>query len=195
MDIDNRQRARPGAGTAVYAPEGEDGQAREGKGRRGRRGLGMRRDARKEKGEKGLERGNIGRSTNTRPSSRRRGGFHRSVQQSREGRSQRAARYEALAHVERQRRRHQPPEPRPDTSYRLQMESRRMRWGRQGGLERSGGEHSGQPSGGVRREGGLAEHSSAAAEGRRGQQEGEQGVGASKVDTRAARCRAGVQDK
>ena len=73
MDEDNRQRARQGAGTAVYALEGEDGQAREGKGRLGRRGLGMRRDTRKGKGEKGLERGNSGRSPNTRSASRRQG--------------------------------------------------------------------------------------------------------------------------
>ena len=66
MDEDNRQRARQGAGTAVYAPEGEDGQAREGKRRRGRQGPGMRRDARKGKGEKGLERRDSGRSPNTR---------------------------------------------------------------------------------------------------------------------------------
>ena len=94
-----------------------------------------------------------------------------------EARRQQAARYQALAHVERQRRRHQPPEPGPDTIYWLEMESGRRRSGRQGGLERSGGEHSGQPSGGVRRDGGQAEQSSAAAEGRRGQREGEQGSG------------------
>ena len=99
------------------------------------------------------------------------------AEKEREVRSQQAPRYEALAHVERQRRRHQPPEPGPDTTYRLEMESGRTRSGRQGGLERSGGEHSGQPSGGVRREGGQAEQSSAAAEGRRGQREGVQGSG------------------
>ena len=87
------------------------------------------------------------------------------------------ARYEALAHVERQRRRHQPLEPGPDTIYRLEMESGRTGSGRQGGLEGSGGEHSGQPSGGVPREGGQAEQSSAAAEGHRGQREGEQESG------------------
>ena len=99
------------------------------------------------------------------------------AEEEREARREQAARYEALAHVERQRRRHQPPEPGPDTIYRLEMESRRTRLGRRGGLERLGGEHSGQPSGGVRREGGQAEQSSAAAEGRRGQREGEQGSG------------------
>ena len=99
------------------------------------------------------------------------------AEEEREARRQQAARYEALAHVERQRRRHQPPEVGPDTTYRLEMESGRTGLGRQKGLERSGGEHSGQPSGGVRRGVGRAEQSSAAAEGRRDQREGEQGSG------------------
>ena len=99
------------------------------------------------------------------------------AEEERDARRQQAARYEAPAHLERRRRRHQPPEPGPDTIYRLQMESGSTRSGRQGELERSGGEHSGQPNGGVRREGGQAEQSSAAAEGRRGQREGEQGSG------------------
>ena len=96
------------------------------------------------------------------------------AEEEREVRGQQAARDEALAHEERKRRRHQPPEPGPDTIYRLEMESRRTVSGRQGGLEGLAGEHSGQPSGGVRREGGQAEQSSAAAEGHRGQREGEQ---------------------
>ena len=96
------------------------------------------------------------------------------AEEKREARCQQAARYEAMAHVERRRRRQQPPEPGPDTIYRLEMESGRTGTGRQGGLEGSGGEHSGQPSGGVRREGGQAEQSSAAAEGHHGQREGEQ---------------------
>ena len=95
------------------------------------------------------------------------------AEEEREARRQQAARYEALAHVERQRHRHQPPEPRPDTIYRLEMEPGRTGSGRQGGLEGSGGDHSGQPSGGVRREGGPAEQSSAAAVGHCGQREGE----------------------
>ena len=65
MDEENRQWERQGAGTAVYAPEGGDEQAREGKGRRGRRGLDMRRDTRKRKREKGVDRGDSGRSLNT----------------------------------------------------------------------------------------------------------------------------------
>ena len=46
----------------MYAPEGGDGQARQGKGRRGRRGLGMLRETRKGKGEKRAHRGDSGRS-------------------------------------------------------------------------------------------------------------------------------------
>ena len=95
------------------------------------------------------------------------------AEEEREARRQQAARYEALAHVECHCRCHQPPEPGSDTIYRLEMASGRTGSGRQGGLERSGGEHSGQPSGGVRRERGQAEQSSAAAEGRHGQREGE----------------------
>ena len=107
---------RQGAWTAVYAPEGRDGQASEGKGRRGRRGLGMRRDTRKGKGEKGADRGDSGRSPNARSGSRRQGsppevsGALR-AEEEREARRQHAARYEALAHVECQCRRHQPQEP------------------------------------------------------------------------------------
>ena len=89
-------------------------------------------------------------------------------------RRQQAARYEALAHVERQRRCRQPPEQGPDTIYRLEMEPGRTGSGCQGGLEGLGGERGGQPSGGMRREVGQAEQSSAAAEGHRGQREGEQ---------------------
>ena len=51
----------------------------------------------------------------------------------REARRQQAARYEALAHVERQRRRHQPPEPGPDTVYRSEMEVREDGVGAPGG--------------------------------------------------------------
>ena len=95
------------------------------------------------------------------------------AEEERESRRQQAARYEALAHAERQRQRHQPPETGLDTIYRLEMESGRTGSGRQGGLKGSGGEHSGQPSGAVRREGGQAEQGGAAAEGNRGQREGE----------------------
>ena len=96
------------------------------------------------------------------------------AEEQREARRQQAARYEALVHVERQRRRHQPPEPGPDTSYRLEMEPGRTGLGHEGGLEESRGEDSGQPSGGMRSEGGQAEQSSAAAEGHHDQREGEQ---------------------
>ena len=89
-------------------------------------------------------------------------------------RRQQPGRYDALAHVERQRRRCQPPEQGPDTIYLLEMEPGSTGSGRQGGLEGSGGERGGQPSGGERREVGQAEQSSAAAEGHRGQREGEQ---------------------
>ena len=44
------------------------------------------------------------------------------AEEEREARRQQAARYEALAHVEHQRRRCQPPEQGPDTIYQLEME-------------------------------------------------------------------------
>ena len=91
----------------------------------------------------------------------------------REVRRQQAARYEALAHVEGQRCRHQPQEQGPDTNYRLEMEPGRTGSGRLGRLEGSGGECRGQSSGGMQREMGQAEQSSAAAEGHRGQRGGE----------------------
>ena len=52
-------------------------------------------------------------------------------EEEREVRRQQAARYEALAHVEHQRRRRQPPEQGPDTIYPLEMEpgATGMRWG------------------------------------------------------------------
>ena len=78
------------------------------------------------------------------------------AEEEREARRQQAARYEALAQVERQRRRHQPPEPGGDTISWLEMGSGRTGSGRQGGQEGSGEEHSGQPRGGLRREEGQA---------------------------------------
>ena len=99
------------------------------------------------------------------------------AEEEREARRLQAARYEALAHIERQRRCHQPPESGPDTIYRLEMGSVRAASGRQGGQEGSGEVHSGQPSGGLRREEGQAGESSAAAEGHRGQREGGQESG------------------
>ena len=78
--------------------------------------------------------------------------------------------------MEHQRRRRQPPEQGPDTIYRLGMQPERTGSGRQGGLERLGGEHSGQPSGGMRRGAGQAEQSSAAVQGKgAGQVEGGKG--------------------
>ena len=106
-------------GTALYAPEGGDGQAREGKGRRGRRGLGMQRDTSKGKGE----RGGTGRKwpqpqrsfKQPLPGSPPQVSAAVRAEEETEACRQQAARYEALAHVERQHRRHQPGEPGPDT--------------------------------------------------------------------------------
>ena len=60
-------------------------------------------------------------------------------------RRQQAARYEALAHVERQRCRRQPPEQGLDTIYRLEMEPEMTGSGRQGGLQGSGRSAAGSP--------------------------------------------------
>ena len=98
------------------------------------------------------------------------------AEEEREVRRRQAARYAALAHVERQRCRRQPPVQGPDTIYRLGMEPGRTGSGRQGGLEGLGGKRSGQPSGGMRREAGQAEQSSAAVQGKgAGQVEGGKG--------------------
>ena len=88
------------------------------------------------------------------------------AEEEREVRRQQAARYDALAHTERQSRRRQHPEQGPDTIYRLEMVPGRTGSGRQGGLEGSVGERGGQPSGGMRREAGQAEQSSAAVQGK-----------------------------
>ena len=92
------------------------------------------------------------------------------AEEEREARRRQAAQYKGLAHMERQRRRHQPPEPGADTIYRLEMGSARARSGRQGGQEGWGEVHSGQPSGGLRREEGQAGQGSAAVAGHRCQQ-------------------------
>ena len=117
-------------------------------------------------------------------------------------RRQQAAQYEVPAHMERQRRRHQPPERGPGTIYRLEMGSGRGGSGRQGGQEGSGGEHSGRPSGWLRREEGQAGQSSAAAEGHRGQREGGQesgsqqrGQAGSAVQGRGARLEEGGEGR
>ena len=123
---------------------------REGRGRRGRQGPGMRQTPTKGKGERGADRGDSGHRPNALSNSSRRGRPHRSVHR------EETARYEALAHIERQRRRHQPPEPGPDTIYRLEMGPGRGRSERQGGQEGSGGVHIGQPSGGPQRGEGQA---------------------------------------
>ena len=99
------------------------------------------------------------------------------AEEEREARRQQAARYEALAHMERQRHRREAPEPGPDTIYRQEMGSGKGRSERQGGQEGSGGGHSGQPSGGPQRGEGQAGQSSEAAAGRHGQQEGGQESG------------------
>ena len=57
------------------------------------------------------------------------------AEEEREARRQQAARYEVLAHMERQPCRRQPPEPGPDTIYRLEIGSGRAGSGRQGGQE------------------------------------------------------------
>ena len=54
------------------------------------------------------------------------------AEEEREAQRQQVAGHKALAHVECQRRRHQPPEPASDTIYRLEMESGRTGSGRQG---------------------------------------------------------------
>ena len=108
---------------------------------------------------------------------------------------QQAAGYEALAHMKRQRCRHQPPEPGPDTIYWLEMGSGRGGSGRQGGQERSGEMHSGQPSGGLRREEGQAGQSNAAAEGNRGQREGGQESGSQRRGQAGSAAHGRVRDK
>ena len=49
------------------------------------------------------------------------------AEEEREARRQQTARYEALAHMERQRRRRQAPKPEPDTIYHQEMGSGRGR--------------------------------------------------------------------
>ena len=182
----------------MYAPEGRDGQAREGKGRWGRLRLGMRRGTKKEKGEKGADRGGSGRSPNARSSSCRWGRPHRSAagraEEEREARRQQAAQYQALADMEHQRSRHQPPEPGPDTIYRLEMGSGRAGSVRQGGQEGRERCTAANPVAGCGERTGRQDR---AAQRRRGaaasRREGKR-VGASNVDRQAARCRAGMRD-
>ena len=119
------------------------------------------------------------------------------AEEEREARRQQTARYEALAHMERQRRRRQAPEPGPDTIYRQEMGSGRGRLERQGEQEGSGGVHSGQPSGGPQRGEGQAGQSSAAATRRHGQREGGQESGSQRSGQAgsAVQCRdAGLEE-
>ena len=183
----------------MYAPEGGDGQAREGKGRRGRRGLDMRPDTRRGKGERGPNRGDSGRSSNARSSSRLQGRPHRSVRRcGRKRRGRRAA-----------SRRRGTGRWRPWSASAVatspqswdQTPSTGSRWG-QGGQGRGArkdrrgqegskadnpvvgcGERKGRQDRAAQRRRGTA------ASGREGK-----GVGASDVDRPAAQCRAGVQD-
>ena len=61
------------------------------------------------------------------------------AEEEREVRRQQAARYQALAHVEHQRRRRQPPEQEPDTIYQLEMERGGRGWGGAAGAEQRSG--------------------------------------------------------
>ena len=70
------------------------------------------------------------------------------AEEEREARRQQTARYETLAHMERQCCRCNAPKPEPDTIYLLQMGSGRGWSERQGEQEGTGGGHSSQPSGG-----------------------------------------------
>ena len=85
----SRRGLRPWWPTCESTRE-HSGQASEGKGRRGRRGLGMRGDTRKGKGEVGADRGGRSRRPNARSGSRRRGRARSSVRPC--GRSRRGRR-------------------------------------------------------------------------------------------------------
>ena len=114
----------------------------------------------------------------------------------REVRRQQAARYEALAHVEHQRRRRQPPEQGPDTIYQLEMEPGRT--GMRGGqAEQSSAAVQGSGAGQV--EGGKGKQGTGARQqGLQGKGTGEGGTPRSKrQETRgngATRQRAGEGD-
>ena len=178
---DKGRRGQPAAGAA----ESGDSSVRTGKGGRGQAGTSGARHATGQQEGEGRKEGGQGRQwpqpkrsfKQPPPGSHPQGSAAVRAEEEREERRQQAAQYEALAHMERQRRRHQPPEPEPDTIYRLEMGSGRAGSGRQGGQEGLGGEHGGQFSDGLRREEGQAGQSSAAAEGSRGQREGGQESG------------------
>ena len=70
------------------------------------------------------------------------------AEEEREARRQQTARYEALAHMEHQRRRRQAPRFEANTIYRLGTQPGRGRSEHQGEQEGTGGGHSSQPSGG-----------------------------------------------
>ena len=99
------------------------------------------------------------------------------AEEERKARRQQTARYEALAHMERQRGRCQPPKREPNTIYRLDMGSERGRSARQGEQEGTGGGHSSQPSGRPQGGEGQAGQSSQAVAGRHGQRGGRQESG------------------
>ena len=182
----NSRRGQAGAGAAEV---GDSGVLTGGQGQTGKRGKGQAavsgaRHAtghQEGKEEKGAHRGDSGHSPNACSSSGCRGRPHRSVRRCgrrrRWRRRQQTARYEALVHMERQRRRRQAPGPGLDTIYRLDMGSGRGRSERQGGQEGSGGVHSGQPSDGPQRGEGQAGQSNEAATGLHSQREEEQQSG------------------
>ena len=177
-DEDKGRRGQPAAGAAESGDSSvrTEGRGRTGKGGKGQAGTSVDRHVTGHQEGKGGKGGGQGRQwpqpqrsfKQPPPGSPPQVSAAVRAKEEREARRQQAARYEALAHMERERRRHQPPEPGPDTIYRLEMGSGRAGSERQGGQEGSGGEHSGQPSGGLRREEGQAGQSSAAAEGHRG---------------------------
>ena len=200
MDEDNRQRERQGAGTAVYAPDGGDGQAREGKGRPGRRGLRVRRDTRKGKGEKGVDRGDSGRSPNTHSGSRRRCRPHRSVRRC--GQRRRGRRAASRRRGTRRWRtwsasavatspRSQDPTPCIDWRWREGAQVRGARGGGRGWE----GSTVGSPVAGCREREGRQNRAAQRRRGTAASGRESKRVGASEVDTQAARCRAGARDK
>ena len=70
------------------------------------------------------------------------------AEEQREARRRQTARYEALGHMERQRRRQQAPLPEPKTINRLEMGLGRGGVENKGKQEGAGEQRSGQPSGG-----------------------------------------------
>ena len=96
------------------------------------------------------------------------------AEEEREVRRQQAARYEALAHVEHQRRRRQPPEQGPDTIYQLEMEPGRT------GLRKGAGQAA-QSSAVVQGSGAGQVEGGKGKQGKGARQEGVQGKGRGKA--------------